>query len=160
MKAVSELVVPDLLQNPVWKYENDDRSSEMLIGPVSQLPVDSLVGCVVGAAVSLSSGRILMGLLGNVDVSNRRASDHFVTLSLFREDGAVFHLARYHDFDAAQQGPQQLAEFLNLSVCEIFPIAWDISQFVTPSVSVSDGLIPENPPERLSQDQLIKLALS
>jgi len=62
----------------------------------------------------LASGDCLWGIVGNLDARNHEMNEHFVTISIER-NGRWFHLARYHDADYAETGPQALARFLGLA---------------------------------------------
>jgi hypothetical protein len=89
---------------------------------VTVLPVSKVTGKIVGTPVLLASGREVWALIGNVDSTNPRLTEHFLTLSIERE-GKWFHLARYHDCDYAERGPDALAQFLGVPVTDIFPIS-------------------------------------
>ena len=52
-----------------------------------------------------------------------------VTLRIHR-DGAWFDLARYFDPDPVERGPEALAHFLGLPVDEVFPISFDVREYV------------------------------
>lgn len=95
----------------------------------------------------------------NIDVENPRLTQHFVTLTIHREDGEVFHLARYHDMDFSERGPSQLAAFLDLTKGDVFPISWDVSAFAKGSADALRGLITDVPKERLTRAQIIALAV-
>ena len=55
--------------------------------------------------------------------------------------GKWFHLARYHDMDHSQNGPDSLAAFPGLEVDEVFPIAYDITAFCIGHPAALKGLI-------------------
>ena len=114
MKEVSQLTVSDLREYPVWRFTGSDEPSELAVRPVKKIPVQSLTASLVGTDVRLASGKKLMALLGNLDVEKARLTEHFLTLSVYRDDGMVFHLARYHDHDFGERGPDALATFLKM----------------------------------------------
>ena len=102
----------------------------------------------------------MMALLGNIDATNPRLTEHFLTLSVYRGDGAVFHMARYHDHDSGERGPDALAEFLKMKKEEVFPITWDVRQYAVGDPAALHGKIEVTPKERLTRAQVIALAVS
>ena len=121
VKCVESLRVADLQVYPVWQYANRDGPGETLVRPVTQVPTANLAGKVVGTQVELANGERLWELIGNIDVTNVQLTEHFRTLSVERDEH-WFMLARYHDFDYAERGPEALARFLARPVDRIFPI--------------------------------------
>jgi hypothetical protein len=157
-KRVEDLTVSDLEQYAVWRFLNDDQIGETMMAPEKKTPVKVLDGCLVGTKVRLSNGGEMWALLGNVDSSDPRSTQHFLTLSVWK--GAnTFAMARYHDFDAEERGPQALAKFLGLPVDEVFPISYDISQYASGKREALVGVIEKEPRERLTRAQIIKLAV-
>lgn len=114
VKAVDSLTVADLKTFAVWQYTNREGADETYVRPVKRAQVASLTGKVVGTQVTLANGERVWALIGNVDPSNPRMTEHFLTLSVER-DGRWFTLARYHNFDIAEYGPDALAKFLGLA---------------------------------------------
>lgn len=157
MKPVSSLEVADLKAHSVWQFVNRDRD-ETLVRPVKRLPVAVLTGKLAATQVQLANGTFVWALIGNVDGSNARLTEHFITLSVFR-DGRWFTLSRYHDFDYAEQGPEALANFLGLPVDEVFPIAYDIRACAKGDPAALAGKIYKAPRERLSRAEIIALAV-
>jgi hypothetical protein len=158
IKPVEELTPQDLEESPVWQYANSDEVGETAVRPIKTTPVRSLTARVVGVPVELANGRKVWGLLGNVDASNARLTEHFLTLSV-EQDGKWFTMARYHDFDAEENGPLALARFLGMKVRDVFPIRYDISRWCKGEPAALAGEIPENPRERLSLEQIMALAV-
>jgi len=158
MKPIASLDVADLQAHAVWQYANVDEANETLVRPVRRLPVARLSGRVVGTEVRLANGAYVWALLGNIDENNARLSERFLTLSVLRE-GQWFALARYHDFDYTENGPNGLARFLGLPIDQVFPIAYDIRKYVDGDPAALAGVIPEEPRERLSRAELIALAV-
>jgi hypothetical protein len=142
----------------VWQYANVDGANETLVRPIKRLPVERLTGRVVGTQVRLANGPCIWALLGNIDESNAQLTEHFLTLSVF-QDRRWFTLARYHDFDHSENGPDALARFLGLPIDDVFPIAYDIRQFVKGENAALAGLIPKEPRNRLARAELIALAV-
>jgi hypothetical protein len=159
MKDVSQLTSADFRAHPVWRFTGSDKSGETLVTPIKRLPVKSLSGSIVGCEVKLASGEKIVAMLGNIHADNARLTEHFMTLSVLRVDGEVFHLARYHDFDFNERGPAALAEFLKMKKENIFPIAWDIRHLVNGEKNALHGILEEIPRERLTRAQIIALAV-
>lgn len=130
-----------------------------MVRPLKKLPARSLTATLVGADVRLASGMKVMALLGNIDATNPRLTEHFLTLSVYRGDGVIFHMARYHDVDSDTRGPDALAAFLKMKKEEVFPIAWDIRQLAIGDPTALHGEIEATPKERLTRAQIIALAL-
>lgn len=158
MKPIEALEESDLQAHAVWQYANVDGANETLVRPIRRLPVTRLSGRVVATRVRLANGTCVWGLLGNIDETNPRLTEHFLTLSVL-QDKRWFTLARYHDFDHTENGPDALARFLGLPVDEVFPIAYDIRQHVKADPAALAGLIPKEPRERLLRSELIALAV-
>jgi hypothetical protein len=159
MKDVTQLTPADLREHPVWRFTSSDEPSETVVQPLKKLPAKSLTGSLVGCEVQLSCGKKMTALLGNLHVEKARLTEHFLTISIFREDGEIFHMARYHDFDAGERGPDAVATFLGMKKDEIFPIAWDVSELVVGRPASLHGLIESSPRERLTRAQIIALAV-
>ena len=159
MKDVSQLTVSDLREHPVWRFTGSDEPSETAVRPVKKTPVKSLAGALVGCEVRLASGMKMMALLGIIDTTNARLTEHFLTLSVFRDDGELFHLARYYDADVGRNGPDALVAVLKMKNEEVFPIAWDVRSFVTGDPAALQGKIEATPKERLTRAQIIALAV-
>jgi hypothetical protein len=155
MKPVEKLTISDLSVNPVWEYVT---AGETVVTPVDDLPVDSLQARVVGTRIQLANGSRLWAIVSGISLKNPRSTRHFLTLSV-ENHGAWFHLARYHDVDYDQRGPKQLAKFLGLPVSSVFPIEYDLSGLVSADIVLVKGTIPLVPQERLSEDELIQIAL-
>jgi hypothetical protein len=125
---------------------------------VKQLPVESLDGRVVGARLTLANGAKAWGIIGNVDPTSAQLTEHFLTVSVFSTD-RWFTMARYHDVEGRQRGPEALAKFLGLSVREIFPIRYDIREHVVGDAAALAGEITAKPSKTLSRSELIALAV-
>jgi hypothetical protein len=157
-KPVDTLSVSDLERFPVWRFVLDEDHDETWVRPVRSLPVSSLRGAVVGTPVLLADGSHVWGMLGNVDVANMRLNRHLLTLSL-AVPGGWANLARYHDPDAATNGPARLAATLGRSIEDVFPIRYDLRTF---AVGIREALVGEvsaEPIERLSRADVIALAV-
>jgi hypothetical protein len=156
-KAVGSLQVVDLKTFPVWQYANGE-GDDTAVRPVKRIPVTNLSGKIVGAQVLLANGEQVWALIGNVDASNSRLTEHFLTLSIER-DGRWFTLSRYHDFDYDENGPEALARFLGVQVSDVFPIAYDIRQYAKGDDAALTGQIHKEPRERLSRAEIVAMAV-
>jgi hypothetical protein len=152
-KQISSLTLEDLGSH-VWQFVNND---ETIVEPVPSVPVDSLDGRVVAVPVVLANGLRVPALVGNLDLARPHLIEHYLTLSLLL-DGKWFTLARYHDIDAEKNGPRRLAALLGLPIDAIFPIRYDVREYVTRSSPVLAGTVPAIPSKPLSRSELIALA--
>lgn len=159
-KLASELTIEDFLQYPVWKFTNADEENldETVMSPVRRLPVIDLGNCVVGTQLILNNGETVWGTLCNIDLDNLESTRHFLTLSVMTEK-REFHLARYFDVTFEREGPIQLAKFLKLSLNDVFPIRYDISGVAKGRRAVVKGMYPAEPTKRLTQEEMIQLAI-
>jgi hypothetical protein len=158
-KPVAALVIEDLQRCPVWQYTDMQEADETYVLPVKRLPVSSLTGRVVGTKIALANGERRWALLGNVDLTDPRITEHFISMSV-EKDGQWFMLARYHDVFYAQNGPQALSDFLGLSIDDVFPISYDVREHVKGSAASAVGTILKEPRERLTRAQIMALAVS
>lgn len=158
MKSIEKLTAHDLRAFPVWQYVNQDGLGETAVRPVKTIPVKTLNNRVVGTEVKLANGTTRWALVGNIDLKNVRLTEHFLSLSLF-DRGRWLPLARYHDADAKERGPNSLARSLELPVEAVFPINYDISRYCVGVRDVVVGSILSEPRERLTRAQVIALAV-
>jgi hypothetical protein len=115
-----------------------------------------VAGKLVATDVRLANGVSVRALLGNLDPLHPQLTRQFLSVSFHRE-GRWFHLARYFDADYRRRGPDALARFLGYHPDEIFPIAYDVRDRVRGEAQALAGLIPRDPPEKLTEAQLIAL---
>jgi hypothetical protein len=87
-----------------------------------------------------------VAIIGNIDLADPRLSKHFLTISI-EQGGRWFHLARYHDHDYGERGPEQLASFLGLQVEAVFPIAYNVTSTVRGQRAAARGEILAEPDE-------------
>jgi hypothetical protein len=158
VKKVDELTADDIARNPVWRFTNSDSADETAVQPVKRLPVSNLAGKLVGLRVTLRNGDSVWATLSNIDSENARLNEHFLTLSVVRL-GMWFHLARYHDFDYAERGPDALAAFLGLDVDDVFPISYDLCAYAKGDPRALSGVIAKSPAVKLTRAELIRLAI-
>lgn len=83
IKSVDLLTAADFQAHPVWEFLNDDEIGELMTQPV-ELPVESLDNRVVGDQVRLGNGSRVWARFGNFDVTNPRATQHFLDISIER----------------------------------------------------------------------------
>jgi hypothetical protein len=153
IKPAESLTVADLKANPVWEFLNDDEIGETMVQPVEKIPVESLDNRLLGTQVRLANGLQVWALIGNFDVTNPRATQHFLTLSIERS-GKWFHLARYHDVGFAAHGPEALARFLGLRIDDVFPISVDVRRYVRGDPKALTPIVLKEPQERLTDAEL------
>ncbi len=163
MKPFAALTPDDIRNHPVWEFCNDVESKfgdETLVRPVSDIPVSDLGNRVVGTTLQFANGDSVDGVLSNIDLDDHTQTEHFVALTLYRCDGKLFHLARYHDFNIDTHGPNECAAFFSLDITDVFPITYDIGS-VTIGVSASIRReIHAQPKRRLDDDELMRMAVS
>jgi hypothetical protein len=155
---ITSLQVGDIEKDAVWQYSESEQGDDTVVRPVKRLPVKNLTGKVVATKVRLANGSLVWALVGNVDIGNPRLTEHFLTLSI-EKDGRWFALSRYHDFDYSERGPEALAKFLDLPVNEVFPISYDIAQYVKGVSAALSGAILKEPHEKLTRAEIIALAV-
>ena|ERR1700722_18192250 len=158
VKPVESLSVADLKAAPVWQYANRDGAGEMVVRAVKKIPVNDLTGRLIGTQVQLANGTQAWALIGNLDSRNPRLTEHFLTLSI-EHAGRWFSLARYHDFDYADRGPEALSRFLGMTVDEIFPISFDVQRYAEGDPEALKGSIRKEPREKLSRAEIIAMAV-
>jgi len=158
IKPVESLTVADFEAHPVWEFLNDDEIGETMVRPVDKLPVESLDNRVLGFQIRLANGSRVWASIGNFDVTNPRATQHFLILSIERS-GKWFHLARYQDFDFTARGPEALARSLGLGVDDIFPIAVDVRRYVGGDPATLTATVLKEPRERLTHEELTAMSV-
>jgi hypothetical protein len=155
---VERLRITDLKRHPVWEFVNDDPLGETVVQPVRKLPSDTLDGRLVGTRVRLANGKAVWALLGNLDTRSATRTHQFLTVSVYQRSSR-FHLARYFDVESRRMGPAALARFLGLSVRDVFPIAFDVTEYCSGPSDVLAGTIDRTPRERLTRAEIIRLAV-
>jgi len=152
IKPVESLTVVDFEAHPVWEFLNDDEIGETFVRPVEKLPVDCLANRVLGTQVRLANGLQVWASIGNFDVINPRATQHFLILSIERS-GKWFHLARYQDIDFTARSPEALARFLGLHVDDVFPITVDVRRYVRGDSKALIAIVLKEPREKLTYEE-------
>jgi hypothetical protein len=156
--SIESITINEIRETPVWRFASKPRSDETELIPVRKLPCKNLNGRLVGTQVTLADGSLVWSFLGNIDTSNPRLTEHFLTISI-ESNGKWFHLARYHDFDFAARNPAALAEFLEKDIDSVFPIRYDIQAYAEGDRDTLTGTIEKEPQERLTRAEIIAMAV-
>lgn len=159
VKPVTAIRSEDLARHPVWTYASRPGISEVLVRPIARIPVANPSGKIFGVKVAFANGSQHWATIANVDGKDARLNQHFLLIS-FERSGTWFHLARYHDDEYEEQGPEALAEFFELRVDDIFPISYDLTNLAVGAEAALKGIIPREPTERLTRAEAIALAVS
>jgi hypothetical protein len=141
------LQVPDFEKYPVWESVLDDEADEVSVSPVTVLLVPNLVSQIVGTWVQLANGGFVWATVLNW-TRNPRMNEHFVVVRVER-NGQWFWLSRYWDIDYSRNGPEAVANFLGLSVDEVFPISYDVRNYADGDPTALVGSVLKEPGERL-----------
>jgi hypothetical protein len=154
IKLFRDITVADLEMYPVWQsIEAKDDPSAF---PIESLPVANLAGRFVGTRVRLANGNHAWAMLLGVNLTDLRKTEQMADLRI-EHNGEWFCLAQYWDVNFKRRSPDALAQFLNLSVDEVFPIYYDLTGLAVGLTSVIKGHIPKEPRERLPEDEIIKM---
>jgi hypothetical protein len=121
-----------------------------MLSQSSKFPYLAWPGGLWGTLITLSNGPRVWAMISNIDTASETLTEQFMTLSV-ENDGNWFHLARYHDFDYAQRGPEQLAQF---RVDDVFPITYDVRSHVLGDPKVLCGVIRKEHIRTLSAAEL------
>jgi hypothetical protein len=156
--SIESITTDEIQEIPVWRFASKPRSNETELIPVRKLPCKNSNGYLFGTQATLADGSSVWCFIGNVDSSNPRLTEHFITISV-ESNSAWFHLARYHDFDFAERSPFKLAEFLGKDIDSVFPIKYDIRSLVASDSNVLVGEIKKEPTERLTRSEIVALAV-
>lgn len=158
-RALESIPLAELLDYGVWEFDSEAGDhDETWVYPIAGSPVDDLANRVVALRVTLADSTVLTALLGNISLLDIHKTEQFLDLSIER-DGEWFHLARYFDCDYQRRGPEALAAFLNRTTSQVFPISYDLAKWARGLPIVVKGQIFVAPAERLTEDELIALAL-
>jgi hypothetical protein len=159
LREIETLLPDDFERHPVWEFAHDHEfDSDTLMRPVERLPVDDLGNRVVGSKVRLNNGTIKWATLCNIELRDIERTEHFRSLSVC-ENGKWFHLARYHDPDLENNGPEALANFLKLPLEAVFPIVYDIRASCVGDPKAVVASIDANPKKRLTRIEIVKLTV-
>jgi len=156
--SVDEITVDELIVSPVWRVTTNPKSGDVELISKGKGPFKDLRRCIVGVEVTLADGSRIWSIIGNVKSTNLRLTEQFLTISVNR-NGEWFHLARYFDFDYNKRNPQKLCKFLSKKADEVFPIQYDLREYSRGDADVLSGVIPLEPKERLTDSEIIMLAV-
>lgn len=163
MKArpIPEIPIDELLQYGVWTFDVDEESyvpeqDESWVIPVLHIPVTDFSNCIAVTKLKLNNNNYIIGILGNIQLLNFKKNNYIICLSIYNNK-SWFYLNRYFDVAYDVFGPKQLAEFLSLSINEVFPITYDISSLAVGDQRVLKGMIPSEPEIRLTKDEIRRL---
>lgn len=160
LKPAHLLTPEDFESYPVWEYdlehEGDDEQDETWVRPVEAYPVDDLDNCVLGSTVVLANGSRMPASFANISLNNERSTREFLTLSLWYQ-GEWIDLARYFDEDNEERGPTNLCRQLGLTIHDVFPIIYDISNIASGLESVTRGQIEAEPQHRLTDEERMNI---
>jgi hypothetical protein len=158
-RPIESLRIEDLQTYAVWEFASSQEvNDETWIRPVEKLPVKNLNGRLVATRVRLANGSSAWALIGNIDTSNPRSTEHFLTLRIACK-GSWFNLARYFDHDYLERGPATLAVLLGSQVDDIFPIHFDVRHCAIGDQASLIGSVQKEPKERLARAELLKMAV-
>lgn len=150
------------MKHPLWEFdlatEDKPGQDETWVLPVKRLPVSSLANRIVATRVRLANASWVVAMLGNISLGSARYTKQFATLSVAVGE-RWFHLARYFDVGYSERSPLVLANALGLPVEDVFPISYDLTGIAVGLPEVVRGEITAEPKERLTREELIKLAL-
>ena len=156
-KLAPDLTVDDFKKYPIWEYTNadEDWADETVVTPVTSYPTIDFSGCVIGLEFTLNNGVRVWGTICNLDQRSVAQSQLFRNINIYK-DKEVFHLARYFDAGTDRFGPAKLAEFLGLSISDVFPIHYDLTDIATGNYSTLVGDYPAEPKKRLTKSEIMK----
>lgn len=158
IKLVQDLEEADYRAFPVWEFcALDDRlDDEMSVRPVEVVPVDDLDGRFIGCKFMLKDGSSVFGVISNIDPFDALFTSHYVTISIFVNEKLV-HLSRYHDVDSEHNTAEVFSKSLGKSVEQVFPILYDISDYLIGQTECVRNYVSLKHPKQLSREELRKL---
>jgi hypothetical protein len=157
-RPIASLRPGDFDAHPIWRFVSGDEPDETWVLPTASRRSARLSGKVIGTEVTLADGSRRWALFSNIDPDDPQLTTHFLSLSLFI-GGKWFPLARYHDVDVNKHGPRALAAMLRRPLGKVFPIRYDLRQYVRNGSSWLEGVIDQSPAERLTRSEIIALAV-
>jgi hypothetical protein len=160
MAVLIEEIDSSLLADaPIWRYFEGASGAEIWAEPTGERTTEELSFKLIAVRVGLANGEQRWALLSNLSLNSALSNQHFLTVSVER-DGRWFPLARYHDASWARHGPSGLADFLSLPLENVFPLHYNASPFVRGATVPLSGTIESEPLTRLTQRELIDLAIA
>lgn len=156
--ALSTLTPANLDEHPVWEFRFRGSDSEPKVAPLTAVPVTKLAGRLFATRFLLANGRVVPGFVASLDEANGALNRHLATLSFF-DKGRWFHLARYHDVDYDDRGPDALAAFLGSPPDEMFPMSFDIAGLIRGDHLEGSWTIERSPDARLTRKEIIEMVV-
>jgi len=157
-KPVTRIRPGDLQRHCIWRFVSSDEPDETWITPLKGATVSSFTGKVVGTKVVFANQISHWAVFSNIDPTNGWLTRHVLTLSVWT-GRRWFHLARYHDPDVQEHGPNALAAAFGLSVSDVFPIQYDLRRYSKVASDCLVGVVEATPRKRLTRAQIIALAV-
>src|SRR5579863_262951 len=118
LKFSNKLTIEDLREFPIWeftgKHEYVGPDGELVVVPVTNLPVTTLEGRFVGTRVKLANGNYVLAVLLGINLVKAKP----VSAAIFYHGEEKFMFRRSAP---RVSGPEQLALFLGFRVEEVFP---------------------------------------
>jgi hypothetical protein len=128
------------------------------VQPAKPLPVKRLTPqYVVCTLVQLANGSQFWAMIENITSNNPKGTEHFIALCVVK-DGRRIHLGRYFDPWYEDLSPEKFAKSLGMNVDDVFPIFYDVQQYVEEQSPAHVGDITKEPRERLTDEELRKLS--
>lgn len=155
---LASLTVADLKQHPVWEFGNFSGQSECELTPVTDIPCLDMAGRLVGTECRLADGTGCWGVLGGISPNYPEYAEFLLSISMTK-GGEWFHLSRPHQFDYERFGPLQLAVFLEKPIGDVFPISFDISEYVIGKPNAVLGQIQQRPSRVATLDEIFEMRM-
>ena len=132
--------VGDFEKHPIW-IERDLGTYT----PALDLPVDDLESGYVGCNLLLANGSMIRGVISGIYLNDPELTEVTSTLTLIK-NGEMFG---YRKGLLEPYRSSMIQEFLSLSLNEIFPIRYDISEIAIGHPDAVRGVINAAYPEQL-----------
>lgn len=162
LKPFSTITPEDLRRHPVWEFANDFEhvsDDETYLRPYLDLPITDFGNRIVGTTATIANGDRVPIILQNVDLRSPYRTEHLASITMFNDQGKAFPLARYHDIALDTYGPERLAAFMGLSVNEIFPIEYDISELAIGDRDSVCRVVRLAPRRKLSRSEILEMII-
>lgn len=160
-KPMDKISIDELRKYGVWEYDLDERNyssdqDETWVYAVQKLPVDTLENRIVAVDVTLANGRIITATLENIIVNDPVATKEFLAATFWINEKWVF-LLRYFDVAYSIFGPKALCKELGMSIDEVFPIKYDITNLAIGAKDALKNVITSEPERILTDKERSKL---
>lgn len=161
-KPISAMHVDDFGEYKIWEYDLrcSKGSDETWLRPIKKYPAKTMVNRIIGIPVILNNNKEVYGIISNIDTHDPICTQHLLQLSLFIGND-LFHLCRYWEEGLlGREGPKALSNKLHLHVDEVFPISYDLSQYVTGDELSIKNVIESAPQRRLSREDVFRIFIN